>query len=191
MIPQNDNDQPIFSAAQPLPLTNDFVFKKVFGEHRDILIDLLSSATNLPPDELNNLAYDDTHSYGDAIEDKECIYDIKAFTNSKHPINVEIQVRNHPWFLDRMQFYASRLYAGQLKSGNKYQVLKKAISIIITSFKVVDDDYWCHELVWYDKKRNWELPDSSMIILLELPKVGNDTSNLAYWLRLINAKTHE
>lgn len=191
MVLNTQLEQNEFPQEKILPLTNDFVFKKVFGENKDILADLLASATGFPASEFENLVFENTHSTGNADEDKECIYDIKVCTASNHPINIEIQVRNHPWFLNRVQFYAGRLYTDQLKTGNKYHLLKKAVSIIITSFSIIDDEHWCHNLVWYDKKRKWELPDSSEIILLELPKVGSAVGPLADWLRLIYAKTEE
>lgn len=170
--------------------TNDFVFKKVFSENIDLLGSLLAAALGLPEEELQSIVVTDAHLRRETIEDKDGILDIKVKTKSS-VLDVEIQVRNQPALCKRIQYYLHSLYVEQLKSGETYGRLNKAISIFITGFTMFDDPHWIHRFCYCDREHDLELTDSCEILVLELPKVGLAKGPLADWLRFVYAQKEE
>lgn len=170
--------------------TNDFVFKKVFAEHPDLLASLLAAALDLPESDLESLEVLDAHLRRETLTDKDSILDIKVRTRAS-VLDVEIQVRNQPALPQRIQYYLSSLYVEQLKAGEAYGHLNKAISIFITGFSMFDDTYWYHRFRFYDREHCLELQDSCEILILELPKVGLASGPLADWLRFVYARKEE
>ncbi len=170
--------------------TNDFVFKKVFAENPDLLASLVAAALDVPENELESLEVIDAHLQRKNIDDKDGILDIKVKTRTS-VLDVEIQVRSQPSLFKREQFYLSSLYVEQIKSGEKYATLNRAIGILITAFTCFQDPYWWHRFKYHDKDHDVTLPDSCEIIILELPKVGADSGLLADWLRFVKARNEE
>lgn len=170
--------------------TNDFVFKKVFAENPDLLASLLSAALEMPESEFETIEIIDAHLRPETIADKEGILDIKVRTKIT-VLDVEIQIRNHRELPKRIQYYLSSLYVEQLKAGDGYKRLNKAISIFITGFTMFDDAYWYHRFKYHDKEHDVSFPDSCEILILELPKVGLATGPLADWLRFVYAQKEE
>ena len=177
----------------PLSPTNDFVFKKVFGENMVVLSDFLMSVLDLPAEEYQGLFVVDPHLSRDNIEDKLGILDIKIKTRSGKTIDVEVQVRTQPSIWKRVQYYTSNMYVGQIKSGDKYYQLTRAISILITNFVMVKDNGEYHNRFrLYDERTGARFPDSIEINTLELPKVREeDRTHLSDWLKFFAAKTEE
>lgn len=170
--------------------TNDFVFKKVFAENPDLLASLLAAALDMPESELESLEVIDAHLRPSTILDKEGILDIKVKAKAA-VLDVEIQVRKHRDLPKRIQYYLSSLYVEQLKAGDKYRRLNKAIVIFIAGFRMFDDAHWCHRFHLHDDLVNTRFPESNEIIILELPKVGLATGPLADWMRFVYAQKEE
>lgn len=171
-----------------LPRTNDFVFKKIFGEHIEILADLLSCIIeDLSPEELLGLEYSNAELLGDTLDDKASVMDIRAITKSRHPVPIEMQVRKYKYAGKRLQFYSARQYIHQLQKGNDYNLLRKTYTIMFADFVLDDSKHWLRRAKLYDKNTDWEVPDSNEIIVIEMPKVGNDNSRLAKWIRFIKS----
>ena len=109
-------------------------------------------------------------------------------------INVEIQVRNDDDFRDRTLFYWSKLYTSELKSGEEYGELKKAIAVNIIDFKMFDGDDYHTEVQTTIKETGEVFSDKFSIHFFELGKVGKkvDPNNKkALWLQFINAESEE
>ena len=87
-----------------LPRTNDLIFKKIFGDHKNknILKDFLQSVLDLPAEEYDKIEVVDPHSKACVFDDKECILDIKLHTKSKKIIDIEMQVRHSPVMKQRV-----------------------------------------------------------------------------------------
>ena len=98
----------------------DVVFKKIFGssEHPIQLLALVNAvleAHNEPP--LDSIHVLNSNSIPEYTQGKQVIYDIKAQSHQKEPINVEIQVVNQHNWKQRALYYWSRLYSDQLEKG--------------------------------------------------------------------------
>ena len=178
---------------KPLLPTNDFVFKKVFGENMTVLGDFLKAVLDLPIDEYQGLIVVDPHLRRENIEDKLGILDIKIKTKSQKTIDVEVQVKAQPSIWKRMQYYTAKMLIEQVQSGNKYEQLTKAISILIADFVLVKENDAYHNCFrLHDERTQARFPDSIEVNILEIPKVGEeDRSQLSNWLKFFAAKTEE
>ena len=82
-------------------------------------------------------------------------------------VNVEIQVKNDNDYRDRVLFYWAKLYTSELKSGEKYGVLKQTISINIINFNMFDGDNYHNEVNAVVKQTGEE--DFEMISQTNIP----------------------
>jgi predicted transposase/invertase (TIGR01784 family) len=178
---------------KPLLPTNDFVFKKVFGENRRILEDFLKSVLDLPPDEFKGLTVMNPDLEQEFIDDKLGVLDVKVNLRSGKVIDVEMQVRHQASIWQRMNFYTSKMVVEQLKSGFSYDKINRVISILIADFvMVVESAAYHHRFRLYDEKNGVRFPDSDEINTLELPKISEtDITPLGNWLHFFKARTEE
>jgi predicted transposase/invertase (TIGR01784 family) len=180
---------------EPLSPKNDFVFKKLFADpgRIDILIAFLASVLDIPPDELVGLELVEAHILGDAPGDKDCILDVRVITRDGTAINVEIQLRPMRRMRVRILFYCSRLLAGQVKAGDNYQGMRKAVCIVITDHDLIPESpgRYHHRFRMHDREAGVEFSDAQEIHTLELTKLpkASDGGPLLNWLRFLAAKT--
>jgi len=179
-----------------LPPTDDWVFKLLFGDERNksMLIDLLQSIVELPKEDFE-LTFLDTHLKKEFEEDKLGILDVKVKTASGKIINIEIQVNPQNYIGKRVSFYKSRMVLGQIKEGDKYDVIQKVICILITSFPLFPKKHdYLNNFRFYNPKNNLlfeKIPEE--IITLELSKLPeyNDGSILYSWLQFLKSRKKE
>jgi len=178
---------------KPLSATNDFVFKKVFGENLRVLEDFLKAVLDLPAEEYRGLIVVDPNLDREFLDDKHGILDVKVNTNSGKVIDVEVQVKKQRSIWQRMIFYTSKMVVEQVKSGYQYDKVNRAISILIADFEIIkENDAYHNRFRLYDEKTGARYPDSIEINVLELPKMNKaDGTHLGNWLRFFSAKTEE
>ena len=175
---------------------NDLIFKLIFGSQKniEILIGFLQSVLDLPANEYDHIELVNTHLQPEMIGDKEGILDIKLHTKNKNIIDIEIQVKTVPDMRERVVFYASKMITEQIKRGEIYNKIKRAISIVITNFRLINDSESYHNRYrLYDKKTGSQFTDVIEICILELIKLPeeNDESDLWDWLKFINSESEE
>ena len=175
---------------------NDLVFKLIFGnrENADILRGFLQNILDLPESEYDYIEFTNTHLQPDTPEEKLGILDVKLYTKNKNVIDIEIQVWPVPGLQKRILFYTSRMITEQVKRGDPYDKIQKAISIVITDYHMVkDSDNYYNKYTLYDKKNKSQFTDILEIVTLELQKhpTNSDQSGLWDWLQFIKGKTEE
>ena len=120
--------------------TNDFVFKKIFGEEKnvDILKDLIQAI--LPDLQIYKIKLNkDVTLERKYLTDKLGILDIVAELNDNTKINIEMQVENFYNVIERSIFYQSGVYHDSLKKGEPYTNAFRTIGIWITNYDVFKD----------------------------------------------------
>ncbi len=155
-----------------LPPTMDFVFKGLFGNEKrpELLISFLNAV--LTPDEpITSITFKDRTIDKQYKEDKMGTLDILATTNKGELINVEVQVADEKNMIERSLFYWSRLFSGQLQSGNPYQKLERTVCINLLSFDLLDTDEYHSCYVLKERERNEQLSDLLEIHFIELDKI--------------------
>ncbi len=178
---------------KPLSPTNDFVFKKVFGENLNILRDFLGAVLDLPLEEYKDLTVIDPNLEREYLDDKLGVLDVKVTTTSGKVLDVEVQVKAQRSIWKRMLFYTSKMVVEQVKSGYKYEQINRAISILITNFVMVEENSAYHNCFrLHDAKTGAKYPDSLEINVLEIPKLNTaDGTQLGNWMRFFSATTEE
>jgi predicted transposase/invertase (TIGR01784 family) len=114
-------------------------------------------------------------------------------TKTGNSVAVELQVAPQPSIWKRMEYYNARLLTDQVDSGDDYDKINRAISILISyPILVKEIKEFHHNFIRHDRRTNITYPDSSEIHILEVQKAKNaDASPLANWLRFFAAETAE
>ncbi len=113
----------------------DIAFKKIFGveENKDLLIALINSIVS-KNDQVADVVLLNPYNPKNFERDKLSILDIKAQGVDGKRFNIEIQVTDEADYDKRALYYWAKLYTEQLKSGEDYGCLSKAIGIHILNF---------------------------------------------------------
>ena len=89
-------------------------------------------------------------------------------------IDIEMQVFYVEYWDERLLFYLSKMYAGQIKAGESYSILKKCIQVSVLNFERFPDDDFCYRTVHFcDEMAGKKYTDKLEIQILELPKLQN------------------
>ena len=177
-----------------LPVRSDFVFKLIFGDQRnvDILAAFLKSVLDIPDEEYDRLTIVDPYVKKEAKDDKYGILDVKVHTASGAVVHVEIQLKVIPEIKARTIYSQSKLITEQISSGQKFSVIKRVVTIIITDENFVSGDKY-HNQFRYRTEDGMEFTNLSEINTLELSKLPSkdDSSALWYWMKFIKADDEE
>lgn len=196
-----------------LPPKMDFVFKKIFGneKHPNILISFLNAVLN-PSDPIKSVTLQDTTIEKEYLTDKWGPHpakqvssidgvigrlDVRATTDKGEHINIEIQLDNKYNMIKRSLYYWSKLYEGQLESGNDYQKLARTICINLIDFNLLNHDKFHSVYRLKDCETHEELTDIIELHFIELKKMKHVKhadevkSKLEAWLHFINQPDSE
>ncbi len=181
-----------------LPPKMDFVFKKIFGneKHPNILISFLNAVLN-PSDPIKSVTLQDTTIEKEYLTDKYSRLDVRATTDKGEHINIEIQLDNKYNMIKRSLYYWSKLYEGQLESGNDYQKLARTICINLIDFNLLNHDKFHSIYRLKDCETHEELTDIIELHFIELKKMKHVKhadevkSKLEAWLHFINQPDSE
>ncbi len=182
---------------------NDLTFKKIFGEHPDIMKSFLNSILPLEEDQyIVSLTYSDPALLPVLPELKHSIVDVRCIDNFERIFIVEMQMYWTSSFASRMLFNSSKAYVKQIGKGYKYSELHPVYGLsIVDDIFLTDekdkDNYYHHYRLAHQELPNKYIPGIELIFI-ELPKFKASTfsekkiRNL--WLRFlteIDEKTTE
>ncbi|WP_026888175.1 Rpn family recombination-promoting nuclease/putative transposase [Clostridium beijerinckii] len=178
---------------------NDFVFKLLFGDekNKDLLIELLNSILKMPHDELEDIELINTELLREFAEDRKGILDVRAKTKSGEHVDIEIQVLYTDYMAERTLFYWSKMYNGQIKSGDTYDKLKKCITINIVDFNCIEINKLHTSFHITEDETNKKLTDVFEIHYLELPKLfdnniqKDESEPLVQWMMFLQSRNKE
>lgn len=163
---------------------SDFIFKLIFGDQRnvDILAAFLQAVLNLPKSNYDHLTIVDPHLKRDSDSGKLGILDVKIHTKSGKIINVEIQVSDVPQMRERIIFYTAKMITEQIGKGQDYSAIKKVISIVITDYRLIQENESYHnQYSLYDPETGSLFSDLQEVNVLELPKLPHEDDNTELW----------
>ena len=184
-----ENKKPLLSVK------SDFIFKLIFGDQRnvDILAAFLRSVLDIPDEEYDSLTIVDPHIKKESEDDKYGILDVKTNTVSGGVIHVEIQLRVFSDLDARTIYSQSKLLVEQMKSGMKWAMLKRTITIVITDEVFVPKGEKYHNQFRYRTDDGIEFSRLSEINTLDLGKLppDDDSTDLWYWLKFIKSDSEE
>ena len=158
---------------------NDVVFKALFSRGKPRITQaMLEAILKMKIDKLEldkstdllNENADDKNA-----DDKNGRLDLRAIINGNTECDIEVQLVSNDNINERFLYYWAKMYAANLKIGDKYSDLRKTISIII-----LDDDFKLTknlerpQTTWRIRESeatHLVLTDYFEIIIIEIPKV--------------------
>ena len=116
-----------------LPLTSDYVFKRIFGqeENKQALKDFLESILD---EEILKIEIKNPEIPKNFYDSKYGVLDLKVTLNDKSIVDVEMQMKNEHNIEQRDTFYLASNYVNEIKEGEPYTNCKKSIVINILNF---------------------------------------------------------
>ena len=184
-----------------LPLSNDYVFKRIFGKggNEKILKSLLEAILKI---EIQKIEIKNPEIPKEAIDEKLSILDIKAEINEDTIIDIELQVGNTTAIERRLIVYNAKLIAGDIKVSGEYKNAKDTIIICIVNDNILKRNaYFSLAMLKYEKteeiryvKMGYEKEEeylSNMLkyYIIELPKFKKKKPKVAdlleKWLYVI------
>ena len=166
-------------------------FKRIFGEHKDLVISLLNALLPLDDDHLvKSVEYIPVEMVPDNPLKKNSIVDVRCHDQDGRQFLVEMQMIWSKEFMQRVLFNASKAYVRQLDKKEDYNLLQPVYSLNLVNDVFMDDipEYYHH----YDIV-NVEHTDKRIeglhLIFVELPKFKPHTFSerkmQILWLRFL------
>ena len=169
----------------------DVTFKKVFGEHKNLVASLLNALLPLDPGkQIESIEYLPSEITPRTPLSKDTIVDVRCEETGGRKFIVEMQMNWRADFCDRVLFNASKAYVQQLDKGEKYRLLQPvySLSFINDTFEPDMEEYYhYYHLVHY--LHSDKVLDGLHLVFVELPKFK--AKNLAekkmqvLWLRFL------
>lgn len=172
---------------EKLKVTNDYVFKRIFGKqgNESILKDFLKAVLELPIEKIEVIK--DAYLERAIVENKSGILDIKATLDNKITVNIEMQVRNQHNMIDRSLYYWSNLYSSSLYKKQDYTQNNRTITINILMFNIFEDGPY-HEKCMIRRDFNGDiLTEDLEIHFIQIPKCKKEDvkTKLDRWIQFI------
>ena len=179
----------------------DLTFKKIFGEHKNLVISLLNALLPLQEGEwVESIEYWPAEKIPNRTEaEKYSIVDVCCKDNRKREFIVEMQMSWTDSFKNRVLLNASKAYVAQTEKGMNYASLQPVYALNFVNAKFLDDveDYYHYYHLVHDKYTD-KVIDGLHLIFVELPKFKPTTFSerkmQVLWLRFlteINENTKE
>jgi predicted transposase/invertase (TIGR01784 family) len=156
---------------------NDIPFKRIFGEHPDLLQSFLNSQMPFEKGQyIKSLEYLSPELVSDNPVKKDSIVDVRCKDNYGRQFIVEMQMYWTDSFKMQMSFNAAKVYNCQLKSGEDYDKLQTVygFGIINEIFDKETKDYYHYYKTVNGKNPN-DIIKGMEYVLIELPKFQSST----------------
>lgn len=158
---------------------NDLVFKKIFGEHPALLIDLLNALLPLPEDGLvESVEYLPPEQVPvTPLGYRRSIVDVKCRDLKGRFFIVEMQMFWTPAFQQRMLFSASQAYVQQIRPGYDYSFLQPVYALALVN-DVFDGDSpdWYHHYKIVNVDKPMREIKGLQFVFVEIPKFRPETA---------------
>ncbi len=179
----------------------DLTFKKVFGEHKDLVISFLNALLPFESDEdeiSEVIEYMDPELRPRNPLKKDSVVDLRCRDARGRQFVVEMQMMWTSEFKQRVLFNASKAYVSQLDIGHDYELLQPVYSLNLVNDTYTEGDVWYHDYRMVSVEETNEVIEGLRLIFIELPKFKPDSFSRrrmqVLWLRYlteINAKTRQ
>jgi predicted transposase/invertase (TIGR01784 family) len=154
----------------PFRRTNDYVFKRIFSD-KEVLGDLLSG---LLKESVTVVEILNPEIPPESLTDKLSRMDILAKDAKKDLFNVEVQVRYHEGFDDRIAYYGAKAHSDSLKKGDEYTDARRTVMVNILDFlhtKLVDVPRYHTTFMLRSEDASVTLTKKFSIHYVEVPKI--------------------
>lgn len=169
----------------------DLTFKKVFGEHPDLVMSFLNAM--LPFDkaeeEITWIEYLNPEMVPVNPFRKDSIVDVRCRDKAGRQFIVEMQMMWTSAYKQRVLFNASKAYVSQLGRGYDYELLQPVYSLNLVNDTFSDSGYYYHDYRIVEIAETKEVIEGLRFIFVELPKFTprnyGDKKMQVLWLRYL------
>lgn len=170
----------------------DLTFKKVFGEHKELLISFLNALLPLQPGkEIVSIEYLPAELVPVNPDKKDTIVDVRCTEKDGRQFVVEMQMYWTDMFKRRTLFNTCKAYERPLKKGEDYSNIKPIYTLSLindVAFPELPEEFY-HEFVPMHKNHTDEINEDFEMIFVELPKFKpsswKDRKMAVLWLRFL------
>ena len=152
----------------------DLTFKKVFGEHPDLVISLLNALLPFekPEEEIAEIEYLTPELVPETPLKKNSIVDVRCKDKMGRQFLVEMQMLWSPAFMQRVLFNASKAYVRQLGGReSKYELLQPVYSLnLVNDIFLPDVPEAYHDYKIVQVEHTDKVIEGLRFIFVELPK---------------------
>ncbi len=150
----------------------DVTFKKVFGEHKNLVISLLNAL--LPLDDgkrVESIEYLPSEMVPDNPDKKNSIVDVRCEETGGRTFIVEMQLNWTTAFKERVLFNTAKAYVRQIDRGEKYRLLQPVYSLNLVNkiFEPDTDNCYHHYSMVHNLDTKKQI-DGLHLVFVELPK---------------------
>ena len=169
----------------------DVTFKKVFGEHKNLVISLLNALLPLEDGhEVESIEYLPPEMVPETPLGKNTIVDVRCEETGGRKFIVEMQMEWRANFKQRVLLNASKAYVKQLPKGNEYNLLQPvySLNLVNETFEPDMEEYYhYYRLVHY--LHSDKVLEGLHLVLVELPKFKaknlTEKKMQVLWLRFL------
>ena len=170
----------------------DLTFKKIFGEHKDLLISLLNALLPLADDEqIESVEYLSPELVPETYVGKNSIVDVRCRDVKGRQFIVEMQMLWTEAFKQRVLFNASKAFVRQLDKKRKYELLQPVYSLNLVNETFMKDypDEFIHNYSVVHEFHSDEIIEGLHFTFVELPKFQahslKEKKMAVLWLRFL------
>ena len=147
-------------------------FKKIFGEHKHLVISLLNALLPLDPDKkIESIEYLPSELVPRTPTGKDTIVDVRCEETGGRKFIVEMQMSWTANFKQRVLLNASKAYVRQLPKGEEYHLLQPVYSLNLVNeiFEPeIEEYYHYYPMVHYQHPE--KVLEGLHLVFVELPK---------------------
>ena len=178
----------------------DLTFKRVFGDHPDLVISFLNALLpfQTPEEEITWVEYLNPELVPQNPLRKDSIVDVRCKDKLGRQFIVEMQMMWTSAYKQRVLFNASKAYVSQLDKGEDYELLQPVYSLNLVNDTFSDSPEYYHDYRIVEVAETKQVIEGLRFIFVELPKFTpknyGDKKMQVLWLRYlteINEKTCE
>lgn len=169
----------------------DLTFKKVFGEHPDLIISFLNALLplNTPEEEITWIEYLNPELVPQTPLHKDSIVDVRCKDRMGRQFIVEMQMMWTSAYKQRVLFNASKAYVSQLEKGGDYELLQPVYSLNLVNDIFSDSEDYYHDYKIVEVADTKQIIEGLRFIFVELPKFTprnyGDKKMKVLWLRFL------
>lgn len=170
----------------------DLTFKKIFGEHKDLLISLLNALLPLADDEqIESVEYLSPELVPETYVGKNSIVDVRCRDVKGRQFIVEMQMLWTEAFKQRVLFNASKAFVRQLDKKRKYELQQPVYSLNLVNETFTKDypDEFIHNYSVVHELHSDEIIEGLHFTFVELPKFQahslKEKKMAVLWLRFL------
>ena len=172
----------------------DYCFKELLA-YSEIRKGFIAAILNKDPEEIAETTLMPTILSKDTEDGKYGILDVRVRMKNGSQMDLEMQVAPFEFWNNRVIFYLSKMYAEQVKEGDKYKNLKPCIQVSSLNFNLLHEDRTCfREIAFCDLTTKQKYTDLLEIYVLELKKLPQEQKEeplIIKWMRFLAAESRE